>query len=250
MTNSKVIISEIFGPVIQGEGSVRGEKTVFVRVGGCDGADGSGPKSWCQWCDSVYAIDGKNFKEEWRWLTQEEILRRIEEQSNGCRSVTLTGGNPLLYDLTVLVTCLKDRGYRTLVETQGTLYKSWLALTDVVTVSPKPPSSGSPLPKDQLNEFVSQHLAFGNYIEGAVASSLTLKPVVNPDLEGDYQYAVDLALEYARFLPVYFSCYTSPSDSRDEIIARYIQAPREGLRRQCLGASVRGLPRARCAVWG
>ena len=31
-----VTVSEVFGPVIQGEGGVIGRPTVFVRTGGCD----------------------------------------------------------------------------------------------------------------------------------------------------------------------------------------------------------------------
>lgn len=39
---SKISISEIFGPTIQGEGSLVGRPTVFVRTGGCD--------YMCSWC--------------------------------------------------------------------------------------------------------------------------------------------------------------------------------------------------------
>ena len=33
---SKVPVMEIFGPTIQGEGMVIGQKTMFVRTAGCD----------------------------------------------------------------------------------------------------------------------------------------------------------------------------------------------------------------------
>ena len=33
---SKVPVIEIFGPTIQGEGMVVGQKTMFVRTAGCD----------------------------------------------------------------------------------------------------------------------------------------------------------------------------------------------------------------------
>jgi len=39
---SDIVISEIFGPTIQGEGALAGRLTVFVRTGGCD--------SRCNWC--------------------------------------------------------------------------------------------------------------------------------------------------------------------------------------------------------
>jgi 7-carboxy-7-deazaguanine synthase len=43
-----ILISEIFGPTIQGEGALVGKPTVFVRTGGCDYR--------CDWCDTVYAF--------------------------------------------------------------------------------------------------------------------------------------------------------------------------------------------------
>ena len=32
----KMPIMEVFGPTIQGEGMVIGQKTIFIRTGGCD----------------------------------------------------------------------------------------------------------------------------------------------------------------------------------------------------------------------
>lgn len=46
----KIPVLEIFGPTIQGEGMVIGQKTMFVRTGGCDYR--------CSWCDSAFTWDG------------------------------------------------------------------------------------------------------------------------------------------------------------------------------------------------
>ncbi len=46
----KIPVMEIFGPTIQGEGMVIGQKTMFVRTGGCDYS--------CSWCDSRFTWDG------------------------------------------------------------------------------------------------------------------------------------------------------------------------------------------------
>ena len=35
-TSHSIMISELFGPTIQGEGALIGKPTVFVRTGGCD----------------------------------------------------------------------------------------------------------------------------------------------------------------------------------------------------------------------
>ena len=47
---SKIPVMEIFGPTIQGEGMVIGQKTMFVRTAGCDYS--------CSWCDSAFTWDG------------------------------------------------------------------------------------------------------------------------------------------------------------------------------------------------
>ncbi|PFV11560.1 7-carboxy-7-deazaguanine synthase QueE, partial [Bacillus cereus] len=43
---SKIPVLEIFGPTIQGEGMVIGQKTMFIRTAGCDYS--------CSWCDSAF----------------------------------------------------------------------------------------------------------------------------------------------------------------------------------------------------
>ena len=43
---SKIPVLEIFGPTIQGEGMVVGQKTMFIRTAGCDYS--------CAWCDSAF----------------------------------------------------------------------------------------------------------------------------------------------------------------------------------------------------
>ena len=47
---SKIPVMEIFGPTIQGEGMVIGQKTMFVRTAGCDYS--------CAWCDSRSVREG------------------------------------------------------------------------------------------------------------------------------------------------------------------------------------------------
>lgn len=137
-------VSEIFGPTIQGEGSLTGQRTMFLRLAGCDGV--SGKSDWCKWCDSMYAVDPQ-FKGTWETLTFDDIedkLRLLAEPA-GCYHLTITGGNPALYDLTPLIERLDD--WIINVETQGTIWKDWLGMVDTLTVSPKPPSAGVFNPK-------------------------------------------------------------------------------------------------------
>lgn len=128
-------VLEIFGPTVQGEGMVIGQKTMFVRTAGCDYR--------CSWCDSAFTWDG-SAKDQILKLTPDEIWQRLKELG-GDRfgHVTLSGGNPaLLPQLAGLVSLLKERGIATAVETQGSRWQDWLSDIDEVTLSPKPPSSG------------------------------------------------------------------------------------------------------------
>ena len=135
----KIPVNSIFGPTIQGEGPVVGRPTMFVRVFGCD--------SRCRMCDSLDAVDAKRTTASFKRMTVPEICGEVEKLSGGRRiPVTLSGGNPALYDLTELVEELRQIGHERFaplrevwVETQGTVYHRWLADCDKVVVSPKGP---------------------------------------------------------------------------------------------------------------
>ena len=98
---------------IQGEGHYQGQAAYFVRLGGCDVG--------CVWCD---------VKESWNAsahpvVSVEEIARRVK--SSGAPVAVITGGEPLMYDLTVLTDSLINAGIRTHLETSGVypLTGSW-----------------------------------------------------------------------------------------------------------------------------
>ena len=130
------IVTEIFGPTLQGEGALVGRPTFFVRFGGCD--------LRCSWCDSMHSVEPSEIAKAPRLTTQEIIDQLTDLQCKGdnyCRHVTLSGGNPCIWDLTNLCYKLRSLGWQISVETQGTIWRSWLLGTTTVTVSPKPPSS-------------------------------------------------------------------------------------------------------------
>lgn len=128
-----LLVDEIYGPVIQGEGPVIGMPTVFVRFGGCDYR--------CSWCDSLHAVLPEN-KARWERLTALEVMDRIERLAGPGAVVTLSGGNPALQDLDYLIREGRERGYRFAIETQGSRPQPWFCLLEHVVLSPKPPSSG------------------------------------------------------------------------------------------------------------
>ena len=116
-------IVEIF-PSIQGEGTRQGEPTVFVRLAGCDRR--------CSFCDTKYAWEGGVEYGVDRIL---EIVHRIQRRFPA-RWVCLTGGEPFMQDVRLLVRLLKRFHYLVQVETNGTRYYPTEA--DWLTVSPKP----------------------------------------------------------------------------------------------------------------
>lgn len=132
---SSIPVLEIFGPTIQGEGMVIGQKTMFVRTAGCDYR--------CSWCDSAFTWDG-SARDEIRQMTPEAIWEELSQIGQDRFShVTISGGNPaLLAGIGGLVQLLKENGIRTAIETQGSKWQDWLTEIDDVTISPKPPSSG------------------------------------------------------------------------------------------------------------
>ncbi|HEY6908784.1 MAG TPA: radical SAM protein [Myxococcales bacterium] len=96
-------VSEIFHS-IQGESTLAGEPTVFVRFTGCD--------LRCQYCDTEYAFYGGT------QMSREQILDEVAKYP--ARFVCLTGGEPTLQpELPALAQELLDRGYQVSLETHG-----------------------------------------------------------------------------------------------------------------------------------
>ena len=97
-------VSEIFFS-IQGESTLAGEPTVFVRFTGCD--------LRCGYCDTEYAFYGGT------QMTRAAILDEVSKYP-GARFVCLTGGEPTLQkELPQLAQDLLDRGYQVSLETHG-----------------------------------------------------------------------------------------------------------------------------------
>ena len=122
-----IIQSDIQLPVmeqfltLQGEGRFTGHTAYFIRLGGCDVG--------CVWCD---------VKESWDMSKHPlyDITTLVKNvQASGSNLVVITGGEPLMHDLTELTRILSDHQIRTHVETSGAhpVSGSW----DWITLSPK-----------------------------------------------------------------------------------------------------------------
>jgi 7-carboxy-7-deazaguanine synthase len=135
MTNGEQYVKGLALPLmedfytLQGEGFHTGKPAYFLRIGGCDVG--------CSWCD---------VKESWNaslWpLTQtDEILRRAMDCP--AKSVVITGGEPLMYNLDYLCSELKRKGFQTYLETSGSHPLS--GVWDWICLSPK--KFSPPLPE-------------------------------------------------------------------------------------------------------
>ena len=120
-------VSEIFYS-IEGEGIEIGRPEVFIRLAGCN--------LRCTWCDTKYALE--NGKE----MSIGEIIEEVRKYP--CKSVSITGGEPLLQkgELLELVNQLKTLGYWIQINTNGTIFSEEIfKLVDFISMDCKCPSS-------------------------------------------------------------------------------------------------------------
>lgn len=90
---------------IQGEGHYQGNAAYFIRLGGCEVG--------CVWCD---------VKESWDASAHPVVpvseMTRLAAES-GTKIAVITGGEPAMYDLSVLTGSLVQAGLQTNIETSG-----------------------------------------------------------------------------------------------------------------------------------
>jgi 7-carboxy-7-deazaguanine synthase len=201
-------IIEVFGPTVQGEGAEAGVPTHFVRLGGCDYR--------CSWCDTMYAVDPGTVRERAVRLGAADIVDRIDALAGRPEWVTISGGNPALHKLGPVVDALQQRGYRVGVETQGSVWRDWLASVDRLTISPKPPSSGM-----ATRPHGEQFQRFMHHAAAAIDASPVLKIVCFDEI--DLAWAKAVAAGWPQ-LPLYLSAGTPippPADIRAAVAARF-----------------------------
>ncbi len=113
---------------IQGEGYNTGKAAYFIRIGGCDVG--------CHWCDVKESWDANVHP-----LTPvENILSNVLAWK--ARSVVVTGGEPLIYNLDTLTRLLLEQNIETFIETSGAYPLSgswnWVCLSPKKTLAPLP----------------------------------------------------------------------------------------------------------------
>ncbi|PYE52784.1 7-carboxy-7-deazaguanine synthase QueE [Deinococcus yavapaiensis] len=112
----------------QGEGVHLGRAAYFVRLYGCPQA--------CPWCDSAGTWHKDYRPQGVVLMAPREIAGCVEQDSPPGAVVVVTGGEPILFDLTELVRELHALGRRVHLETSG--IAELRGDLDWVTLSPKP----------------------------------------------------------------------------------------------------------------
>lgn len=120
---STLKVSETFSSV-QGEGSLVGSASFFIRLDGCP--------LRCAWCDTPYALEG----DAGRVVPVDDLAALARD----FRRVVITGGEPLAQDIGPLVDVLTPRHHVT-VETSGAIFAD-LPKVSLFSLSPKVGSSG------------------------------------------------------------------------------------------------------------
>jgi len=126
-----VKISEVFYS-LQGEGSLVGVPSVFVRTSGCN--------LRCVWCDTPYT--------SWAPEGEDWPINRILETVDSFRAthVVVTGGEPMIApQIGDLTNQLRQRGLHITIETAGTVNTP--VTCDLMSISPKLKNS-TPLERD------------------------------------------------------------------------------------------------------
>lgn len=239
-------VIEIFGPTIQGEGNMAGLPSHFVRFGGCDFK--------CHWCDSAHAVLPENVRGA-RRLSAATIATEVMSLSPKAwpaEWVTLSGGNPALHDLGELVSRLHSVEYKVAVETQGSIWKEWLGTVDMLTVSPKPPSSK--MKNEYLPTFMQKAFIAG--MNMGEAPKMCLKVPVYDEEDLDFAIAVHDEWPHVNFFVsivtemggLYGDFADGRVDTANSLLARYQRVAQDVLRRGV--PDVRVIPQLHYLIWG
>ena len=151
----RLVLSEVFGPTLQGEGPSIGRPAVFLRTGGCDLA--------CSWCDTAYTWDWKGTSDaakaqgapfvagdELHTLDPEQAAAEVLGRLRYGDRLVVSGGEPTLQQpaLAATLDLVREAWPRLWVEVETNATREPSpeldALVDRWTCSPKLAHSGDP----------------------------------------------------------------------------------------------------------
>ena len=111
---------------IQGEGHYSGQPFYFIRLGGCDVG--------CHWCDVKESWDHNQHK----FIEVDDLIKDAKEYTS---NVVITGGEPLMWNLSELTKRFKENNIKLHLETSGAYEMSgnwdWVCLSPKKKMLPK-----------------------------------------------------------------------------------------------------------------
>jgi 7-carboxy-7-deazaguanine synthase len=177
-------IAELFYSV-QGEGSLVGVPSVFIRTSGCN--------LRCSWCDTPYT----SWQPEGVDLTLRQILDEVE--AHPARHVVVTGGEPMIApEILPLTEQLRAAGRHITIETAGTVFHP--VACDLMSISPKL-SNSTP-----EGRWAAQH------------DRLRIQTAVLAELMARYDYQLKFVIEKAGDLAEVRELVASLAADRERVI--------------------------------
>ena len=145
----------------------------------------------------MFAVDPKQIRAGRTLITTGDIYNAICSLPPA-PYVTFSGGDPCLHEtLGEITPALNLKGIKVAVETQGQLFPEWLKLVDVITISPKPPSSGNVVDYHKISEWI-----YDTWGVMRRPAQICIKVVCFDD--DDFKYALKV---YARIHPQLYDSF-------------------------------------------
>jgi organic radical activating enzyme len=103
----------------------------------------------------MHAVDPRIWKPTATKWDPHDLALHVQQlmDKHNCSWVTLSGGNPAMYDFEDFVLAMNLANKGVSIETQGTFCPDWLALCDYVCCSPKGPGMGERFERDKYRIF-------------------------------------------------------------------------------------------------
>lgn len=172
---------------IQGEGFYQGHAAYFIRLGGCEVG--------CVWCDVKESWDASAHPS----VSVNDIARKVKD--SGAKMAVITGGEPAMYDLTVLTESLKKAGLNTNLETSGVYPLT--GIWDWICFSPKKFKAPHPAifaKADELKIIVYNKSDFSWAEEFAAKVRSTCKLYLQPEWSKEKEM-LPLIIDYVKASP-------------------------------------------------
>jgi 7-carboxy-7-deazaguanine synthase len=216
-------IAELFYS-IQGEGSLVGVPSVFIRTSGCN--------LRCAWCDTPYA----SWQPEGADLTLDQIVDEVK--AHPARHVVVTGGEPMIApEIVPLTERLRGLGWHITIETAGTVFQP--VACDLMSISPKLANS------TPNGRWAAQH------------DRLRIQPEVLLELMARYPYQLKFVIEKPDDLDEVRALIGTLGADRSRVILMPEGTDRNRLRERavwlaeiCKQEGFRFSPRLHVELWG